>query len=67
MRTPSVSSIRWRFSSRVPKRGSRLGVISKAIFNGFDGSGRCGWVDASMGAAQEGAEALAVDGNRGLE
>jgi hypothetical protein len=25
------------FSSRVPKRGSRFGVISRAIFKGFDG------------------------------
>ena len=37
MRTPSESSISLRFSSRVPKRGSRLGVISRAIFKGFDG------------------------------
>ena len=37
MRTPSESSISLRFSSRVPNRGSRLGVISRAIFKGFDG------------------------------
>ena len=35
MRTPSESSISLRFSSRVPNRGSRLGVISRAIFKGF--------------------------------
>ena len=35
MRTPSESSISLRFSSRVPKRGSRLGVISRAIFKGI--------------------------------
>src|SRR5579863_9914019 len=30
--TPSVSSISLRFSSRVPKRGSRFGVISRSAF-----------------------------------
>src|SRR5580658_7946958 len=35
MRTPSESSINLRFSSRVPNRGSRFGVISRAIFKGF--------------------------------
>ena len=41
MRTPSESSISLRFSSRVPNRGSRLGVMSRAIFKGI-GSLRCG-------------------------
>jgi hypothetical protein len=35
MRTPSESSISLRFSSRVPNRGSRFGVISRAIFKVF--------------------------------
>lgn len=34
MRTPSESSISLTFSSRVPKRGSRFGVISRAAFRG---------------------------------
>jgi hypothetical protein len=41
IRTPSLSSISLRFSSRVPNRGSRLGVISRAIFNGINGLRGC--------------------------
>jgi hypothetical protein len=34
IRTPRESSISLRFSSRVPKRGSRFGVISNEAFRG---------------------------------